>query len=93
MVFTTKAALLFIVSATFARRKCHFYPVLVGVVLQFCSGSTQQKWHKSCTLSHAQPQQTQYQPLTVAHFLPLKTREKPTKGFLFHFRSTPERQK
>lgn len=28
---------------TFNRGKCHFYPVLVGVVLQFCSGSTQRK--------------------------------------------------
>lgn len=42
MVFTAKAALLHSVSGTFTRRKCHFYPVLVGVVLQFCSGSTQQ---------------------------------------------------
>ena len=91
MVFTAKAALLHSVSGTFKIGKCHFYPVLVGVVLQFCSGSTQRKWHKSCTLSYAQPQQTKYQPLTIAHFSPLKTRKKPTKGFLFHFSGTPER--
>ena len=91
MVFTAKAALLHSVSGTFTRRKYHFYPVLVRVVLQFCSGSTQRKWHKSCTLSHAQPQQTKYQLLTIAHFLPLKTRKKPAKGFLFHFSGTLER--
>lgn len=91
MVFTAKAALLHSVSGTFTRRKCHFYPVLVGVVLQFCSGSTQRKWHKSCTLSYAQPQQAKYQPLTIAHFSSLKTRKKPAKGFLFHFSGTPER--
>ena len=87
MVFTAQAALFHSVSGTFTRRKCHFYPVLVGVVLQFCSGSTQQKWHKSCTLSHAQPQQTKYQPLTIAHFSPLKTRKNQPKVFFFIFRA------